>query len=427
MGIYMAIKLIQKLKNNKFVRIFNDLPIKKINQLAIFIIAVTFLVGIIYSLRLGDDLRYVDESMYYIFSKNLLEKSLFSLDGVHPTAVKSPGISFFYYLVLSIYDSIILLRIFNFIALSISLLLIFLIIQELSNSKFALLGLILASISPLFFYTASTLYPQTVATTLLLIILYIIRRNQKLNTTNYFILGILAGILIITIPSFLPLMMVVALWRIFDLKDYKGILFLMTIAILVNIPWTIRNYKLFDSFVFITTDGGTNFILGNSENTTPNAGVNTDISNYKQDVVENSFNEFQTDQYYKKQALNWINENKLDAIKLYFLKFLNHFNFRNKLKTGSESSNLRDILSGISYYPFLLFYILRIITFRKIPIMKQEWFYVILYLSWGLIMAIFFTRIRYRLPLDSVLIIISSLFVYQVIKYFNKDEVKIQE
>lgn len=423
----MAIKLIQKLKNNKFVRIFNDLPIKKINQLAIFIIAVTFLVGIIYSLRLGDDLRYVDESMYYIFSKNLLEKSLFSLDGVHPTAVKSPGISFFYYLVLSIYDSIILLRIFNFIALSISLLLIFLIIQELSNSKFALLGLILASISPLFFYTASTLYPQTVATTLLLIILYIIRRNQKLNTTNYFILGILAGILIITIPSFLPLMMVVALWRIFDLKDYKGILFLMTIAILVNIPWTIRNYKLFDSFVFITTDGGTNFILGNSENTTPNAGVNTDISNYKQDVVENSFNEFQTDQYYKKQALNWINENKLDAIKLYFLKFLNHFNFRNKLKTGSESSNLRDILSGISYYPFLLFYILRIITFRKIPIMKQEWFYVILYLSWGLIMAIFFTRIRYRLPLDSVLIIISSLFVYQVIKYFNKDEVKIQE
>ena len=45
--------------------------------------------------------------------------------------------------------------------------------------------------------------------------------------------------------------------------------------------WSIRNYYVFNSFVFVSTNGGFNLLLGNSKNTEPNLGVNTDISQYE--------------------------------------------------------------------------------------------------------------------------------------------------
>jgi hypothetical protein len=182
----------------------------------------------------------------------------------------------------------------------------------------------------------------------------------------------------------------------------------------VNGLWTIRNYEVFHTIVLNTTDGGVNLLLGNNENTTPNAGVNADISLYQDVVIRNGMRAADADRFYRDQAVQWVVNHKLEAAKLYFLKFLNHFNFRNDLGTSSESSLLRDLIAGFTYLPLLAVFLVRLARFQRYKISKFEWSLILLYISWGLIMAIFFTRVRYRLPLDQILIALDSLFIYRV-------------
>ena len=97
---------------------------------------------------------------------------------------------------------------------------------------------------------------------------------------------------------------------------------------------------------------GVNFLLGNSENTKPNDGRNTDISQYER-YTEN-LSEIEANDYYFKKAYEWISVNTSDAIELYLLKVVNYFNYSNELATKSEKNTLFDIIMFISYYFILL-------------------------------------------------------------------------
>ena len=167
----------------------------------------------------------------------------------------------------------------------------------------------------------------------------------------------------------------------------------------------------------MSTNGGYNLLLGNSENTEPNAGVNIDISRYYKGTK--GLNEVEIDRHLRDEAIKYISNNKKRSIVMYFRKVLNYFNFKNNLYTKSESSELKDIIMLITYGFLLLLLLIRLVFIKRIKITNLEILILIIYFSNAFFTAIFTTRIRYRIPFDILLIIALSIFLVNLSKKYN--------
>jgi hypothetical protein len=174
-------------------------------------------------------------------------------------------------------------------------------------------------------------------------------------------------------------------------------------------PWTVRNYVRFETFIPVSTNSGYNLLLGNSENARPNSGVNVDLTRYT--LPAERMNEVERDDYFKRNAVRWVVEQPLSALRLYARKVLNYFNFRNQLATSSESSSSRDLVMFITYYPLLALSIVRLFFRKRYTLSKREVLLYIFYFGNAFLSAVFFTRLRFRIPFDFVLIAIASIFL----------------
>jgi hypothetical protein len=186
-------------------------------------------------------------------------------------------------------------------------------------------------------------------------------------------------------------------------KPSRALLILIWTALPVSI-WTIRNYSAFHSFVFIATQSGHELLVGNSPSTTANAGVNADIHTFIDEARRLKLNEVQTDIFYRRSAVDWIEHQPRKWLLLYGEKLLNWFNFRNDLATRAQGSNIKWMFLFITWYSLLG------VAMARIWLKRKSWTSVDLYL-WGvyasgaLSYAMFFTRLRYRVPYDYILII----------------------
>jgi hypothetical protein len=249
---------------------------------------------------------------------------------------------------------------------------------------------------------------------LFLVACYLLTRNPR-GTLDYLFSGLISGYLVLTIPTFVIVLPVFGIWHWLNREESWLIGFTITLvsAIFVVSIWTIRNYKVFDHIVFVSTNSGENLLLGNSENTTSNSGSQVDISKY---VAEASnLNEIERDQFYRGQALDYIMSHKFRAIKMYLFKLLNFFNFRNDLVTKDEQSTLADILMLITYGPLLLLTVFRLLLTKTYRLIPFEVLMIFLYIGAAFTSALFFTRIRFRIPFDFLLIMIVALLVNEVL------------
>ena len=191
----------------------------------------------------------------------------------------------------------------------------------------------------------------------------------------------------------------------------------MGVLLVVGI-WTARNAVVFGSFIPVATNAGYNLLLGNSENTVINAETTTNICVHWPDP---SLTEVEQDAHFRNEALIFIRENPGNAFKLYIQKWANYFNFRNRLVTNAESSDVRDLLVLFTYGPLLLIAIGRVFFMKHRPLSKDEILFYVIYLGSAFVMAVFFSRIRFRLPFDLLLILIVALQShYLIYKYLVK-------
>lgn len=373
------------------------------------LIVLTLLLGIAYSLYLGNAIHYYDETEYQEIARNISDHGTVAFNDLEPTAWRPPGYPFILAIFMHLGANTIFLRIVNFIALAISMKLLYSILRPQSGLA-ALLGIILILAYPVVFYTASTIYPQTIATTLLLLSILLFYKSKTITTWASIVIGIAQGILILMIPTFIFSLIFLCAWTFLRKIPHrlKTSLLIFVVALLVITPWTIRNYIVFDAFVPVSTNSGINFLLGNSPHTEPNLGVNIDLSEYR---AGNSFkNEVEADNYYRDQAFEYIKNNKWKSFKLYIEKFFNYFTTSNVLATASEGSAVRTLVLTLSYGLLLALAIVRLIYTYKSPLTKFEWFLLLFYVLNGASMALFFTRIRFRLPFDFILILFGAPF-----------------
>jgi hypothetical protein len=233
------------------------------------------------------------------------------------------------------------------------------------------------------------------------------------------LIGLLFGFLILTVATYTFVLAVFLAWIIFrdGRKNLKWALTVAAVTALVLTPWIIRNRIVLGAPVFVSANSGLMLLQGNSENSAPNSGPTADISKYI--IAASPMGEAQRDAYYRSVAVHYILTHPVRSLKLYALKTLNYFNYRNNLYTVSESSSMRDLVSLLTYAPLLALFILRITLHRRRPLTPFESFAVLLYLLNGVFSAIFYTRLRYRAPFDLLPICVVALLIA---KWFSTSE-----
>ena len=383
------------------------------------VIAAVTLLALVYAVSLGQTLRFLpDEQEYVTLGHNLASGLGYTYDGVLPTAYRPPAYPALLGLATWLGADILGFRILNVLLLALTLALAADLMQRRSGPQAAVLAVLAALAYPVLVFTAGALYPQTLIGFLLILLIWLLQRRPQLDLFSMLAAGAVGGLLTLTAPTFLPISLGMIGWLCWRRRAWQFLLAAILALALVVGGWTLRNWRVFDTFVLISTNGGDNLIRGNSENTTPNSGPSTDVEQYMQQSA--SLAEPERDRYLQQQVLAFWQADPGRALRLYALKTLNYFNYRNELVTQSESSMLRDLVMLLTYGALLGLLVLRFWWARRYPLSEMELWLVLIYLLNAPYSALVFTRIRYRLPFDWLLILLAAMYLSQWLSGLGK-------
>lgn len=354
-----------------------------------------------------DRLRYPDEKEYHALAQGLLNgEGYVDIKTGDPTAFRPPGYPMALSIVYRVWNRPLAMKILHAVLLTLAVGLLSRLAGRILPESAPLVPLFALGLFPVALYTSSTLYPQTLSAFVLVATLTLIFSGVRGRSVWA---GLLWGAGILVNPSFLLLLPVVALGLVFyhypsgaRAAWVKAALFAACAACVV-VPWTIRNQVVMGGFVPVSTNSGINLLLGNSEHSGSNSGVNVDLSSYQ--VQTKAMGEVEKDRFFRSSAIAWVQSHPGDAAGLYLRKWLNHFNFKNKLATASEAGGGKDLVMFCTYYSLCLLVILRWVSTRFTPFSRIELALLLIYVGNAFASAVFFTRIRFRLPFDLLFLV----------------------
>lgn len=270
---------------------------------------------------------------------------------------------------------------------------------------------------PLNVYTALTLYPQMLATVTLLGLVWcasLLRDRSAVPTWVALFAGLLAAALALAVPTMAPTGAVVLIWMTWRHKSarHRFVAVALIASLLPICIWAGRNYVAMDALVPMSTTTGVNLLRGNSEDVGPDTGVSVDISRYEAEVQGQDLGEVAADRYFRDSALEWVQAHPGQAATLYAGKLVNYFSPYNEPETASQRSGLAQVVAYTTYAALMAAAAGRLWLVRQaVPLVRPEGLMWLLYLVNAPVMAIVFTRTRFRQPLDALMIIEAAVLV----------------
>jgi 4-amino-4-deoxy-L-arabinose transferase-like glycosyltransferase len=369
----------------------------------------------------GSELPYHDEREYLTLADNLADHRRYTLDGVHPTAYKPPVWPLLLGVLRWLGSGVVGLRLVNVVCLAVCVLLASLLARRLAGQVAGSLAAVLVAVFPVSLYTATTLYPQVLAAALLLggVLAAATVPDSARPRRAAVASGACFGVLILTVPSLAVIFLgvLIWLWATMRSKAWPLVATALVVAAVLPLIWIGRNTAQMDATLLATNDG-VQFLSGNNENARPDTGPTSDTSRYGDEADRRGLNEVESSEYYKDSAMRWIRENPGDAATLYVGKVVQHFGYRDELKTASESSSKQDLLVAVTYYPLLLLVGLRFALARRYRLSGIELVIVGWYVANAFITAVFFPRIRYRVPADLLLLTEVAVALVVLVAWF---------
>jgi hypothetical protein len=361
----------------------------------------------------GDQLTYSDERDYATLAQSLLHRGTFAYANGAPIVSRPPGYPVVIAAIYSVIERPVAVKIANALFLALATFVLGLLAGRLDPRAPALVPYLVLAY-PLLLYAAGTLYPQILACLLLAVVVMLITR-QHAKVTDCVFAGIAYGALILAVPYFLALLPLLAGYVFIRGPGSKRRTAVLATALVlasavVVTPWTLRNYLVFHTFVPVSANNGYNLFVGNSPETTPNSGLNVPVlklcNHLRSHMTETDF-----DAAFRQCALDWISANPAAAAQLYLGKLVNYFNYRNEIATAGQDTGWREWLVFFTYYPLLLLVLIRAALFRRFPFERAEILIYLLYFLNACASALFFTRLRFRIPFDFLLIAIEAGFI----------------
>ena len=162
--------------------------------------------------------------------------------------------------------------------------------------------------------------------------------------------------------------------------------------------WSVRNYAVFDSVIFLTTIAGAGLYWGNAEPATIDGGDVDFVFDGNRQVV--GLNDAEQNRHFMATAIGAMSENKARAVRFFY----------NAHYPRSEESFAKHLAMLVTYVPLLALFLLRVVSAKRVAFSGFGLLLVALYVTSGLVYAVFQTRIRYRLPFDFRLIAVVASF-----------------
>ncbi len=390
--------------------------------------ALTVFGGSVMSFRAGDKVRSMDEPEFYDVAKNLAEggtfahtntagelvyNSRFPTGARVETAYQAPGYPLLLAPLALAGAGYAGMRTFNFILVALTLILIFRLLAEHQSPLGGLLAAVGVLAYPVVLYTAGTLYPQTLGSFLLVLTVWLAAAATKESgVPRFLLLGVAAGAMALAVPTLLLIVPLILLWLFVARHPAVWKLGLTALATIVVVgSWTVRNAVTFGRFVPIASSAGFNLASGNCD--TARSDTSLDVRFAPEVYTElTGKDEIDANRILMHAGTDWIRTHPQRFVGLYVGKFLHWFAYTNKLLSdtvvqggASEvSSSKRDLVMLAIYGTMLLLLAARVVMSRRIPWSSVEILCVLAY-------ALFFTRIRFRLPVDWLLVAVDAGFV----------------
>lgn len=369
---------------------------------------------LLYAAKTGTPLRYIDEKQYLQIAQHIADGDGYLLDG-QPTAFRPPVWP-------------LLLATFLFVGMPVSLMPVVSALCMIGAAVIAAnIGTKLAGpwgklagvamlLYPLNIYTAATLYPQALATLLIVGLWWCALRISEGSRDMwlYGLTGLLVAALALSVPTLVFTGVAVAVWVLFAARGDRFVAggWIVVAAALPVAVWAGRNATAVGSPVPISTSGGVNLLIGNNPSATATTGVDVDITEANR--VASRMGEVEADRYLRGEAVDWITHHPVDALTLYGAKVLNYFAPYNEPVTATGSS-MQRLVAYAGFTVLVALLIVRLVLRKQLPVQSTEWLFLTVFAANSLVMAVFFTRTRFRQPLDSVLLIEAGLAVAAVI------------
>jgi len=205
-----------------------------------------------------------DAKEYFDIARNLVAGNGFSIDGIEPTARRSPGYPVCLAGVIAVFGPTPqALYVFQALINILTIFLVFLTMKYLKiKNHLRLFVTLLFSLSTTFIYV-NVLYAEIITMGMVALILFL-SLHPVLNGQSWLqslLIGFAIGVLIYLRPTFLylPIFMLagVVIMKIFNRSfPVKNFLVMIGIALLTLAPWTIRNYITFQQFIPLVSAGG---------------------------------------------------------------------------------------------------------------------------------------------------------------------------
>lgn len=354
--------------------------------------------GFVYSMMLGDMLRFPDEHDYIVLARHLAALDGYTFDGQIPTAYRPPGYPLVLAPIIALVDSVHAARLLNFVMLALAAYMLAGLVRDRRSTvdhwHHASFVLMLTFTYPVLYYTSGTLFPQiSIALALTLTIVLLQRESNSIVLATA--IGVLVALTAQISPTTLvivPLTLMFATWSRHWSSSRVAI---MAIAItLVFGGWFARNVVVINEPILFSKNLAENLdnsVLMEAPLEPGEERPQASVMDYAVERLEQTFG------------------SPMD----YFGRFINFFDFSNELAVDTEKSPIRDRIMFVTYYSLLLMVLVRLAFARQLPLSQAEWLVLILYVGTGLFHALVIPRIRYRLPFDFLLLLpIAKLALY---------------
>ncbi|MBY6539473.1 hypothetical protein HQ325_12390 [Rhodococcus sp. BP-349] len=375
---------------------------------AAFLLVAVALVA--YALHMSrQPLRYVDEQQYLDIARSLADGSGFSIDG-RPSAYRPPA----WPLLLSIFvavgvDGTVLILV-SAVAMIAGAAVAGFLCARLAGSPHGYWASVAILLYPLDFYTAATLYPQALATLLILVLWVVVsaagdRGVRALSWRVAAVVGLVMAALALSVPTMVFTAGLVGVWLVIQQRGNRVRFTAITLLFFV-IPvalWAARNDDVLGAPVLFSTTSGENLVIGNNSSATGSSGV--DIVYPPEAIPPDDLTEVERDSYFRDAATDWILAHPSEAFGLYLDKVVNYFAPYNEPTTAARGSDAQKWVATIAFGAIVIGTVTRIALRRRVPLAPSEWVFLGIFVANAPFMALFFTRTRFRQPLDSILII----------------------
>ncbi len=395
------------------------------NKLLVLIFSSALLVRLMCWSFFHGDLTIVDEQHYSAIAATLADHGVYGMDKGHPTAIRPPLFPFLLSFVYSISpaDNPDHMRGIHIILSLASGIFLYRIFKKLFGNPSAYLGLILFLFYPSLLFLNYLILTETVFIFLLILffyftLLYLDSGKMVFIMAAACSLGLTSLTRSITYPLALPLAVLICFpaWKKYRFKGCIHLAVFFLFFLMTLVPWSVRNYRLFDAFIPVDTMGGLNLYMGNYAHTPlHNAWAAVDVTGEKawyrgHEKELSGMNEAQKQKWAIQKAKEFVISNPGITMQRAIVKFANFWGLERTIIAGMErgyfqafaDTKIRYAIYGI----ILLVYGVVILTgtagvclkFFSEPVSFHGVFFLMV-LGFAGLHSVSFGHSRYHLPL----------------------------